>query len=396
MLVAALFNQLAASRSSSVLHTLLTWCKENQAVVAVFSAILGGFLTTVVWPSLKTLVQRSWSAATSRIGGHASEKAYLNYVIDQHQFLPILPSTLVPVTSKAHVGELDDIYVALSINFENGSDQEASIGEAFRKYSRIVILGDPGSGKTTLLRYLALTLARARRGPAFYKSKTDTVTDRLKITQARIRVEEEYTLNKRPLPVFVYLNRWRDIATWPGDRPLLDYLEEEWKQFGSGQGDASQVLRQRLKDGECIFLFDAFDELATDAARKKIATLIGQFCSQVPKGNRFVVSSRIVGYRGQLSEFGFQAVTIQKLSWSLVTNLVSKWYAALSQESLAGRLLDAFKANDRLLDLATNPMLLSLIVLVQYVLPLIPDKRHVLYDECLKVLIERRYAPPSI
>jgi predicted NACHT family NTPase len=41
-------------------------------------------------------------------------------------------------------------------------------------------------------------------------------------------------------------------------------------------------------------------------------------------------------------------------------------------------------------------MLLSLIALVQYVRRLIPDRRHVLYDECVKILVERRYAPPVV
>ena len=41
-------------------------------------------------------------------------------------------------------------------------------------------------------------------------------------------------------------------------------------------------------------------------------------------------------------------------------------------------------------------MLLSLIVLVQYVKRLIPDRRHILYEECLKILVERRYAPPHV
>jgi predicted NACHT family NTPase len=52
--------------------------------------------------------------------------------------------------------------------------------------------------------------------------------------------------------------------------------------------------------------------------------------------------------------------------------------------------------NPRLAELAVNPMLLSLIVLVQYVRRVIPDRRHILYDECIKILVERRYAPPMV
>ena len=59
-------------------------------------------------------------------------------------------------------------------------------------------------------------------------------------------------------------------------------------------------------------------------------------------------------------------------------------------------MLETIKNNDKILALAQNPMLLSLIVLVQFLRRLIPDKRYLLYEECIKILLERRYADPGI
>ena len=69
---------------------------------------------------------------------------------------------------------------------------------------------------------------------------------------------------------------------------------------------------------------------------------------------------------------------------------------SLTRPDLSERLIETLRLNPRIAELAVNPMLLSLIVLVQYVRGLIPDKRHVLYDECVKILVERRYAPPDV
>jgi predicted NACHT family NTPase len=381
--------------SGTTWEQLQLWSAKYPALVALFGVVLGSFLTVLVWPTVKGLLGRGWSSVSSRLSKTREEKVYLNSVIEQHRYLPILPSTLVPVTSGAQAAELDDLYVALA-TINNGSKEELSAGDAIKNNERIVILGDPGSGKTTLLRYLALTIARARRGSVFSRNRETKIADRERVLQARNRVKNEYGLDPCPIPIFVYLNRLKQISDWPDELSLLDYLREEWATLDTENTKVSEAILQAYRVGQCIFLFDAFDELATDTARGKIATLLGVFCSQAPEGNRFVVSSRIVGYQGQLSTYGFRTVTIQKLPWNLVTTLVTRWYRALKHEALSQRLLDAFKANPRLLDLAANPMLLSLIVLVQYVLPLIPDKRHVLYEECIKVLIERRYAPPSI
>src|SRR2546428_9013591 len=57
-----------------------------------------------------------------------------------------------------------------------------------------------------------------------------------------------------------------------------------------------------------LFFFDAFDELGTQEARDLIAQHIGSLAASAPKGNRFIVTSRIVGYNGQLSQYGFRVL----------------------------------------------------------------------------------------
>ena len=67
--------------------------------MGLFGVIVGGFLTTMVWPFLKTVIARIFESLQSKLGGKRLENAYLDSLINQHRFLPSLPSTLVPVTA---------------------------------------------------------------------------------------------------------------------------------------------------------------------------------------------------------------------------------------------------------------------------------------------------------
>jgi predicted NACHT family NTPase len=365
------------------------------AVIGLGGVVLGGVLNSLVWPWLKTAVERLAGKVETKYSKKKFEYRYLDWVISEHENLPLLPSTLVPVTQPLPK-ELDKLYVALSIVSDGERQAEMSLGEALKKGSKLVVLGEPGAGKTTMLHFMALTFALARRRRSSSKAKGERERDERKIGEARRRVKEEYGYDDYPLPVFVFLNRLRDISSWPPGRGILDAVRDEWKANELLRDTPADFFEDKLSRGECIFLLDAFDELGSQSARDAVASHIGKLAATALRGNRFVVTSRIVGYSGQLNRYGFEVLKVQRLSGALIKQLVTKWYDALGDKSLADKLLHTFTSNPRIAELAVNPMLLSLIVLVQYVRRLIPDRRHVLYDECVKILVERRYASPEV
>jgi len=385
------------------LQRLIDWVLESPqtripliaALIGLIGVILGGFLTTIFWPWIKILIEKLWDKAEATFRKKKFEHDYLDWIVKAHEYLPILPSTLVPVT-QVNVQELDRLYVSLSVASANPREPEISLPAALRDSPALVIIGDPGAGKTTMLRFLALTFAQARRKRSSAKVVKNRQRDSEKIRKAQERVKSEFRFDNYPLPIFVYLNRLRDVSNWPPHRSLLDALTDEWSAVDKLRKLPEGFFKKKLEKGECIFLLDAFDELGTQAARDAIANHIGQLAATLPQGNRFIVTSRIVGYNGQLAKYGFTTLRVQRLSWSLIKDLVTKWYDSLNEPLLAGQLLDTLKANERIADLAVNPMLLSLIVLVQYVKRIIPERRHLLYDECVKILVERRYAPPDV
>lgn len=365
------------------------------AVIGVGGVVVGSILNSLVWPWVRAAVERLAGRVETKFSKRKFEYRYLDWVISEHENLPLLPSTLVPVTQPLPK-ELDKLYVALSVTSDGERQAEMSLGEALQRGSKLVILGEPGAGKTTMLHFMALTFALARRGRSSSKAREERERTEQKIAAARRRVKEEYGYGDYPLPVFVFLNRLRDIASWPAGRSILDAVRDEWKANELLRDIPEDFFDEKLSRGECIFLLDAFDELGSQSARDAVAGQIGKLVATAQQGNRFVVTSRIVGYGGQLNRYGFNVLKVQRLSWALITQLVTKWYGALGEKNLADQLLRTFKANPRIAELAVNPMLLSLIVLVQYVRRLIPDRRHVLYDECVKILVERRYASPEV
>jgi len=316
-----------------------------------------------------------WDAIKTRVSGKHFENKYLEWVIQEHRYLPILPTTLVPVT-EGHHHELDRLYVSISVSENARADEGASFVDAIRNHDRLVILGDPNK--------------------ALGNSSSEKRQDSARVSDARKRVKD-FGLKGTPLPIFVYLNRMREVTSWSQERSLLDALRDEWKSVDGLRDFPADFFEQKLRAGACFFLFDAFDELGTQEARDAIARRVGELANAVaPGGNRVIVSSRIVGYSGQLAQYGFRVLTVQKLSWQLINELVTRWYDTLGEAPLAVQLISALEANPRIAELAVNPMLLSLIVLVQYVKRLIPDRRDLLYDECIKILVERRFAPPQV
>lgn len=363
------------------------------AIVGFVGVIVGGFLTSVIWPLVKQSVERFFDHLMAFLTGRRVEILYLDWLIRQHQYLPILPTTLVPVTDTAPQ-ELDKLYVSLSVT--EGADHKGiiSLAAAIQTGSPLVILGDPGAGKTTMLRFLALTFAKAKR-KRLPGSRPDS-HKQLGVREARRQVREVFGFRACPTPVFLYLNRLHTESDRTTERTLLDFISDELKSAPTLRNLPRDFLSRKFDAGQCLFLLDAFDELATQEARSTIAKQIGALVSAAPPGNRFIVTSRIVGYSGQLASYGFRVLTVQRLSWELVSELVTRWYEVLNEPGLGVELLQTFRSNARIYELAINPMLLSLIVLVQYVRRLIPDRRHVLYDECIKILVERRSAPPSV
>ncbi len=336
---------------------------------------------------------------------------YLSHVIESNRRLPLQgirsSSGLVSI-------ELEEIYVTLTatvrktvtdadwieaearlapgesqrLSHRRESEQKVKVKvqEALGLYSRLAVLGDPGSGKTTLLRYLALTYARdwLQAGP----------------------VKERLSLDERRLPIFLPL---RDFARnlekehldngADGPKLLLNYL----RVYFENQQIILPVdfFTERLKAGECVVLLDGMDEVASMETRQRVARIVERFTVAYPQ-NRYVVTSRIVGYTGgaRLGE-GYEATTVRDFTDEDIACFVRYWnkavemtlagaateYALREAERQSKSLIEAIRGNSRVRELAVNPLLLTVIALVHRYRAQLPERRVELYEEALEVLL---------
>jgi predicted NACHT family NTPase len=389
-----------------IFDRVISWSQSNpqvnipllSVIVALGSAVFGGFFTIVLWPIVKKCLSNVWRLGQDVFAKHMYQNTYLRHLINRFRHLPVLPTTLVPVTEHPSSPELDNLYVEVQVASGERSRDVVDVWTILKENPLLVVLGDPGAGKTTMIQFLTLIFARALRNQAADCGATDIAQERRRVQDARSTVQKMLGTFSYPLPIPVMLSRLKSATTWPQGKSILDSIQDELDLNDALRKlhSPKEFFQKYLDDRACIFLFDSFDELGSKEARDTVAQRIGELATTAPSGNRFIVTSRIIGYEGQLNQYGFKTVVIKPLSADRIKNLIEKWYGILGEPILADSLLQAMKNNRQLAELSVNPMLLSLIVLVQYVRRVIPDRRHVLYDECVKILVERRYAPVAL
>ena len=220
-----------------------------------------------------------------------------------------------------------------------------------------VIVGDPGSGKSTLLQFLALKWA-------------ETPNDELPLV-VELR---EYTQEHSSITSFLeYFHQ--------GSRTIcrLERL------------DVDNLLRQ----GQARVMFDGLDEVFDPSIRSKVITEIIRFTNEYPKV-RVLVTSRIVGYVGhpnseRLQNAGFHQFTLQDLNLDQIQKFIEKWHdLALGNDPdrprLQTRLESAIKNSVSIRELAGNPLLLTMMAILNYKREL-PKDRAELYEQASQVLL---------
>ena len=223
--------------------------------------------------------------------------------------------------------------------------------EAVADSQRAVILGDPGSGKSSLLQYLALE---------WVEGKTEK------------------------LPLLIEL---REFAI----NPSANFLEFLHRGRGVDWQFDQQQLHQHLLESPTLVMFDGLDEVFDRATQSTVIDDIIRFSQQYPKA-QVLVTSRIIGYNpDRFQHSGFLHFTIQSLDTDEIHEFVDRWYD-LSMGSdpdkvrLKQRLKDAIANSKAIANLADNPLLLTMMAILNRRQEL-PRDRADLYDQASRVLL---------
>jgi hypothetical protein len=292
----------------------------------------------------------------------AATKKYIGGLLERNSTIKVLtmrePQPLEKLYVRANILK-DKITADLGLTAEDleefhdldrrsfGKIAETVDGElVVNQLHRFIVLGKPGAGKTTYLRYLTLMMLQP-------------------LSQ----------IERRKLPIFVTLREWADKK-----KPLMDFIVEQFSICGFDE--AQPFVERVLTNGGCIVLFDGLDEVSQEANQSGIIQEIKDFSEKYSE-NQFVISCRVAAYNRWFERFtdvemaDFNDEQIEKFIWN--------WFHAelkIGQECWL-KLQDS----PQLKELASVPLLLTLLCIAYNRSNNFPPNRANLYEEAIDALL---------
>ena len=324
------------------------------------------------------------------------ERARLRYLRHLKQWCNSLPLVTLGAADEEETIGLDRLYVALDTQTPLKAEEESShlrampgssrrpdeqqrlsALEAATQTPRLALLGEPGSGKSSFVRQLAAWLAAAGLG------------------------QRERPDGWPPLiPMILAL---RQLAPQL-DKPGLDRLSDDERQralaaavvavwrAGLSLSDESltTALEEWLVNGQVLLVLDGLDE-TPERLRRRVREAVRAMTQLYPLP-RVIVTCRARSYGGDAVLPGFTAHTLAPLDKPKIEQFARAWYGtrpALAPDVAEARAADLARAaiSPQLLELASNPMLLTTMALIHQREVGLPRERVRLYHQAVQLLL---------
>lgn len=226
--------------------------------------------------------------------------------------------------------------------------QERMLGvEAVKQYSNLIVLGKPGAGKTTFLKHIAIGCNSGQ-------------------------------MLANLVPIFITL---KDFAETEQQLSLLEYITEQFSAYGITD---AKVAEQLLSQGRMLILLDGLDEVKEIDSQRVLNSVIS--CFTQFHANRFIITCRIAAKEYTFKDF--TEVEIADFDESDIISFANKWFATKSSAK-SKIFIQKLQTNVSIRELATNPLLLTLLCLVFEELSDFPMNRSDLYKEGLDILLKK-------
>ena len=226
---------------------------------------------------------------------------------------------------------------------------------AVEKYSKLLILGKPGAGKTTFLKYIAI---QCNLGD----------------------------FKNNYVPIFITL---KDFAETKNKLGLFEFIVKQFEIYKLKQ--ASTKLELLLSKGMALILLDGLDEVRKED-NDRVITEIRDF-SEKFHNNHYIMTCRISAREYTFEKF--TEVEIADFDNHQIATFASNWFK--SKDLIKSKNF-IFKLNENppIKELATNPLLLTLLCLVFEETANFPSNRSELYEEGLDILLKKWDAERNI
>jgi predicted NACHT family NTPase len=192
--------------------------------------------------------------------------------------------------------------------------------DAVKHYPKLMILGKPGSGKTTFLKYIAIKCIAG-------------------------------DLLNNFVPIFITI---RDFAEAKNQPSCLEFITK----FLSNSSITDNQVTEVIKQGKALILLDGLDEIREENA-SRITKEIRDFSDQYHT-NQFVITCRIAAREYMFETF--TEVEVADFNDKQIQTFITKWFQAKESYS-AEQFIEQLQSNRPIRELATNPLLLTLLLL---------------------------------
>lgn len=219
--------------------------------------------------------------------------------------------------------------------------------ELLQNCSKLMILGRPGAGKTTFLKYIA------------------TFTNRSEILHGHV-------------PIFISLKDFQDQEK---SINLKTHIENDLIHYSVSTG----IFDRLLKEARVIFLFDGLDEVRKENFNRIIRQI--KELSQIFCKNKFIITCRLAANEYKFENF--LEVEVCNFTEEQITIFVSNWFATKKSPKKAKKFIHRLKNDQEIGELATNPLLLTLLCMVFEESEEFPKNQAELYQEGLDVLLRK-------
>ncbi|MFM9949980.1 MAG: NACHT domain-containing protein [Saprospiraceae bacterium] len=319
----------------------------------------------------KDLIFSSWQA----VSGYAKDKyrendpfgkatkKYIGGLIERYNHIKVLgmrepvqlknlyvrANILEKITSRAGLRPED---LAEYFDFDRrtfGKQKEAVDGIAvLNKLQKFIVLGKPGAGKTTYLKYLTLMM-----------------------------FDKDSEIEQRRLPVFVTLREWADEK-----KPLMDFVVEQFNICGFEKADL--FVERMLSDGQCLLLFDGLDEVSQELNQDEIIRQIRNFSDKY-SNNQFIISCRVAAYNHWFERF--TDVEMADFDEKQMEAFIKNWFH--KEPKVANECWERLNSSPPLRELASVPLLLTLLCLEYSESNAFPPNRAELYKHAIETLLTK-------
>lgn len=221
--------------------------------------------------------------------------------------------------------------------------------DAVSRHKKLMVLGRPGAGKTTFLKYLTIAC-----------------------------LDGEFLDDL--VPIFVTLKEWTEF---PGAPSLLSFVSYQWTNCGID--NAELVLNKCLKSGQALVLLDGLDEVLAVHADRAIWEM-RELVSRFPK-NHILATCRIAAREYMFERF--TEVEVADFSEEQIREFVTNWFTHYQDLPKIEQFLDRLKNDKPILELASNPLLLTLLCLSFGENGNFSANRAKLYEDGIDVLLKK-------